>query len=70
MGKVIFRVRERLGIVILTSWEKHFIRVYENLAQYPRILYPFLWKKIEHGSPVLIFYNSKQFSMSPVKLLT
>ena len=30
------------GIVILASWEKHFIRVRDNLSQYPRILYPLL----------------------------
>ena len=30
------------GIVISASWEKHFISIYENLSQYPRILYPFI----------------------------
>ena len=28
------------GIILFASWEKHFIRVCENLSQYPRILYP------------------------------
>ena len=33
----------RMGvIVIIVSWEKHFIRVGENLLHYPCILYPLL----------------------------
>ena len=27
-------------ILLLTNLEKHFIRVCENLSQYPRIIYP------------------------------
>ena len=28
------------GIVILGSWEKHWIKISENLSQYPHIIHP------------------------------
>ena len=34
-------------IVVLASWEKHFIRVCQNLSQYPCILYPFVGQDME-----------------------
>ena len=27
-------------IVVLAYWEKHYIRLWENILQYPRIVYP------------------------------
>ena len=37
------KVKEGMGdISILASQEKHFIKIYENLSQYPRILHQFV----------------------------
>ena len=44
------------GIVILASWKKHFIRVYENLSQYPRILNPLT--RVKFFSKWCIFQTS------------
>ena len=33
------------GVVMLANWEKHFIRVCENLSLCPRILYPLVYHR-------------------------
>ena len=35
------------GIIILASYAKHFIKIYESVSKYPRILYPL----INHRQP-------------------